>query len=164
MASTKFRIFEDDAGQYRWTFIARNGEEIAVPGEGYDERNECLAAVERVQGYAPGSDIEDLTTASPNEHSTDAWFELYEDDVGEYRWRLQAPNSEIIAVSSEGYDNRGGARSGIELLQNQGPGAEIVDETDGDGSGEDGEENGDDSNGGFVPPTDPSDPDRERFA
>ncbi|PQJ36792.1 hypothetical protein BSZ35_00105 [Salinibacter sp. 10B] len=166
MRNTKFRIFEDAANEYRWTFIARNGEEIAVPGESYEELDECLAAVERVQGYAPGAEVEDLTTPSPKEHESDSWFELYQDDEGEYRWRLRAPNSEIIAVASEGYHNRGDARSGIELLQNQGPVAEIIDETEEDGSGgndEDGDDE-DDSNGGFVPPADPSDPDREQFA
>jgi len=151
--SSTFRVFKDDSGEYRWTFIARNGEEIAVPGEGYDEHDECLAAIDRVREYAPDAEVVDQTTPSPNGHGSNAWFELYEDEEGDYRWRLQAPNSEIIAVSSEGYENRGGAHSGINLLKNRSLDAEIEDETDED-----------ESEGGFVPPAGPSDPKGERFA
>lgn len=151
--NSKFRVFKDDTGKFRWTFIARNGEKIAVPGEGYGEHDECVAAVDRVKQYAPDADVVDQTTPSPNGHDSDAWFELYEDEEDDSRWRLQAPNSEIIAVSSEGYENRGDARSGINLVKNQASRAEIDDETVDD-----------DSEGGFVPPAGPSNPKGERFA
>lgn len=35
-------------------------------------------------------------------------FEVYEDDKGEWRWRLKAGNHEIVA-SSEGYTEKAGA-------------------------------------------------------
>lgn len=31
---------------------------------------------------------------------------LYRDDAGEYRWRLLSRNGNIVADSSEGYENR----------------------------------------------------------
>jgi uncharacterized protein YegP (UPF0339 family) len=33
-------------------------------------------------------------------------IEVYQDDSGEWRWRLTAPNGETIADSSEGYVDR----------------------------------------------------------
>ena len=45
-----------------------------------------------------------------------AEFELYKDNVGEYRWRLQAQNNEIIADSAEGYKNKADCEHGIELV------------------------------------------------
>lgn len=33
-------------------------------------------------------------------------LEFYEDDAGEYRWRLAAINGNIVATSGEGYANR----------------------------------------------------------
>jgi uncharacterized protein len=35
-------------------------------------------------------------------------FEIYEDQVGEYRWRLVAGNNEVVAAS-EGYSSKQGA-------------------------------------------------------
>ena len=35
-----------------------------------------------------------------------AEFEVYQDKSGEYRWRLQANNNEIVADSNEGYKSK----------------------------------------------------------
>ena len=43
-------------------------------------------------------------------------FELYEDSVGQWRFRLKAANGEIIAVS-EGYSSKDGARRGIDSVR-----------------------------------------------
>ena len=52
-------------------------------------------------------------------------FELYTDKSGEHRFRLKAGNGEVIATS-EGYSSKAGALSGIESVQRNAPGAEIV--------------------------------------
>ena len=43
-------------------------------------------------------------------------FELYKDTSDEYRFRLKAGNGEIILVS-EGYENKGGAETGLIRLK-----------------------------------------------
>ena len=43
-------------------------------------------------------------------------FELYEDDGGQWRFRLKAGNGEVIAVS-EGYTTKEGARGGIDSVR-----------------------------------------------
>lgn len=54
-----------------------------------------------------------------------AKFELYEDKAGEYRFRLKAGNGEVIATS-QGYASKAGAKNGIESVQRNAAGAEIV--------------------------------------
>ena len=54
-----------------------------------------------------------------------AVFELYEDNAGEWRWRLVASNGNIIADSGEGYSTKQGAQRGIESVKNSAPDAEV---------------------------------------
>jgi uncharacterized protein YegP (UPF0339 family) len=58
-----------------------------------------------------------------------ARFVIYLDTASEYRWRLRAPNSEIIADSAEGYRTNAACRAGIELVRKYAPTAELVDTT-----------------------------------
>lgn len=46
---------------------------------------------------------------------SDARFEIFPDDAGEFRFRLRAANGEIVS-SSEGYRDATDARRGIEAL------------------------------------------------
>jgi uncharacterized protein YegP (UPF0339 family) len=41
-----------------------------------------------------------------------AWYEIFKDAAGKFRFRLKAPNGEIIAAS-EAYENRAGCENGI---------------------------------------------------
>jgi len=55
-------------------------------------------------------------------------YEIYKDAAGKYRWRLKAPNGEIIA-SSEAYESKDGCKNGIQSVKINAPKAEIVDTT-----------------------------------
>ena len=44
-------------------------------------------------------------------------FEVYKDKAGEYRFRLKAPNGEIIAASSEGYKAKKSCMNGIQSVK-----------------------------------------------
>ena len=57
-----------------------------------------------------------------------AKFDLYKDAKGEFRWRLIAPNGEIIATG-EGYKSKDGAKKGIESVKKNAPKATIQDKT-----------------------------------
>lgn len=52
-------------------------------------------------------------------------FELYEDNASEWRWRLVAPNGNIIGDSGEGYASKQGAKRGIESVKRNAPDARI---------------------------------------
>ena len=43
-------------------------------------------------------------------------FEVFEDKAGEYRWRMTAPNGQIIAGPQEGYKNRGDCENELKVI------------------------------------------------
>ncbi len=47
---TKFLIYRDKRGQWRWYLRARNGRKIANGGQGYRDKAKCLAAIDLVRG------------------------------------------------------------------------------------------------------------------
>ncbi|WP_370178358.1 YegP family protein [Alteriqipengyuania sp.] len=52
-------------------------------------------------------------------------FEIYKDKAGEFRVRFKY-NSEVM-FSTEGYSSKASARSAIDSIKKNGPGAETVD-------------------------------------
>ena len=54
-----------------------------------------------------------------------ARFQVYKDDLGEYRWRLRAENNKIIADSAEGYHNKEDCMHGIHLVRDIAPEVDI---------------------------------------
>lgn len=60
--------------------------------------------------------------------ASDATFELYEDSVDEWRWRLVHDNGNIIADSGEGYSSKQSAEEGIESVKSNAPDAPITEE------------------------------------
>jgi len=58
----------------------------------------------------------------------EAQFEIFKDAAGEYRFRLRAPNGEIIAVS-EGYTTKSSCKNGIASVKENAPKAKIQDLT-----------------------------------
>lgn len=54
-----------------------------------------------------------------------AKFEVYTDSSGEYRFRLKAPNGQVIA-SGQGYTTKAACMNGIESVKTNAPDAEVV--------------------------------------
>jgi uncharacterized protein YegP (UPF0339 family) len=54
-----------------------------------------------------------------------AKFEIYQDNPGEYRFRLKGANDEII-VASEGFTTRTNAERGVEAVKRVAPLAQVV--------------------------------------
>ena len=52
-------------------------------------------------------------------------FEWYKDKAGKFRFRLKAPNGEVIAIS-EAYETKQGCVNGIESVKKNAPAAKIV--------------------------------------
>lgn len=57
---SKFEIYKDSQGEFRWRLRAANGEVIAN-GEGYTSKAGCLNGIESVRKNAPIAEIEDQT-------------------------------------------------------------------------------------------------------
>jgi uncharacterized protein YegP (UPF0339 family) len=109
-----FELFEDSAGEYRWRFLAANGEEIADSGEGYTERNDAVEAAERVREYAP-----DASTVTVG----DAAVELFEDEGGDHRWRLRHRNGRLLAIAADGFGSRSDAIGNLNSVKRNLPNA-----------------------------------------
>jgi uncharacterized protein YegP (UPF0339 family) len=103
-----FELYEDNAGEYRWRLQHTNGNIIADPGEGYTERREAEAAIERVrERVGPAQYLRADPTA----------YEVYQDSADEWRWRLIHKNGRILADGGEGYVSRSGARDAVDRVR-----------------------------------------------
>ena len=58
---TKFQIYKDRKGEYRWRLRARNGEIIADSNEGYSSKANCKHGIDRVRQQAASAEVEDQT-------------------------------------------------------------------------------------------------------
>ena len=56
MAGSKFEVYQDAKGEYRFRLIAPNGETIAV-SEGYTSKAGCMNGIESVKENAPKAEI-----------------------------------------------------------------------------------------------------------
>ena len=126
----RFVISRNKRGAFRWTFVAANGKIIAVPRTSFKSKDACLANISQVKKLAPKAPVID-TTPPPREKrlNREAAFEIYKDSRGEYRWRLYAPDGNLVARASEGYKGKGNCKHAIDLIKRAAPSAPIVDET-----------------------------------
>ena len=57
-----------------------------------------------------------------------ARFVIYKDTQGEFRWRFHAHSGQILAESSEGYNNRSNCQHSIILIKQEAASAQINDD------------------------------------
>ncbi len=107
---TGFEVYLDQAGEWRWRLVHRNGNILADSGEGYTRRNDANRAVDRIR-----------------ERVDDLEFEVYEDNAGEYRWRVLGGNDQILGDSGEGYESRSGAEEAVDRVREYAPEADVLD-------------------------------------
>src|SRR5262245_29141274 len=55
--------------------------------------------------------------ADESEKKSTATFEVYKDKAGEFRWRLRAQNTNVIASSGQGYSSKQACLDGIESVK-----------------------------------------------
>lgn len=58
-----------------------------------------------------------------------AKFEIYEDNGGQYRWRLRANNHQTIATGGQGYVKKSDCEHGVKLVKTLSPDAVVMDLT-----------------------------------
>lgn len=61
---SKFVIYKDLKGEYRWRFKANNGEIIAVASEGYTQKVNATHAINLIKEQAYGANVEDTTSTN----------------------------------------------------------------------------------------------------
>ena len=58
LASPKFEVYLDKAGEFRFRLLAKNGQNICV-GEGYTAKDGCMNGIESVRKNAPDAEVVD---------------------------------------------------------------------------------------------------------
>ena len=59
----------------------------------------------------------DRPLAAAEKKAPAATFEVYQDKGGEYRWRLRAQNSQILAIAPDGYKEKRSCLAAIESVK-----------------------------------------------
>jgi uncharacterized protein YegP (UPF0339 family) len=120
-SKARFELYTDKGGGHRWRLRHRNGNVIASSGEAYASRQKAQQGMHSVIRNALGAGVmriepeeseeigEDPET-EPIETESQAAFELYEDNSGDWRWRLVHDNGNVIADSGEGYSSKSNAK------------------------------------------------------
>lgn len=106
---TAIEIYRDEAGEWRWRLLHRNGNILAGSGEGYASRSGVREVIDRLREQSTAMDIE-----------------VYEDEGGGFRWRLAGEDDKII-VDSGAYESRDGAKDAVERVREFLPEADIID-------------------------------------
>ena len=71
-AVTKFQLYKDRKGEYRWRLRARNGEIIADSNEGYSSKASCKHGIDLVKEQAASASVEDQTEEDQTERRAEA--------------------------------------------------------------------------------------------
>ena len=108
----KFEMYQDKAKEYRWRLKAATGEILGTSGQGYKAKADCKNGVERIK-----KDAEKLK------------FEVYQDNKGEYRWRVLATNGQTIGSSNEGYKAKADCEKAVDTVKKGAAKAEVDDKT-----------------------------------
>ena len=127
-----FRQYVDSEGKWRWRLVHDNGNIIADGSEGYASKQKATQGLESVKTNAPGAVVVDRSRDESvdeldDEEGSRGTFELYEDNAGEWRWRLVHDNGNIIADSGQGYSSKQKAKQGLRSVKQNAPGAAVED-------------------------------------
>lgn len=59
-AKTKFEVYKDNKGNFRWKLLAANGEPVASSGEGFPEKRTAMNAVKKLKDWSNTENIVDV--------------------------------------------------------------------------------------------------------
>jgi len=126
-SDSRFEVYEDKGGDWRWRMRHRSGDLLATSGKGFEAQHGAETGMRAVRREASGATVhlfepEDLPAETETFEPVDtveskATFEVYEDEGGDWRWRLRHDNDNIIADCGQGYASRSGATSAVEGIR-----------------------------------------------
>jgi len=120
----KFVIREIKEG-FLFDLKAANGE-VILSSQVYSSLATCKNGIESVRQNAPEAAVEDQTVEGFTEEKNPK-FEIYVYKNGDYRFRLNAKNGQVIG-SGERYKSKTGCQNGIESIKKNSVYAVIVEE------------------------------------
>ncbi len=123
-----FELYQDNAEQWRWRLVHRNGNIIADGSEGYASKQKAKQGLESVKRNIAGANVVDQSKDEPVETDpagSNATAELFADRAAKWRWRLVHDNGNIIADSGQGYSSKQKAKQGLQSVKTNAPGAPV---------------------------------------
>jgi len=118
----KFIVKTTKSGNFRFNLLATNGQVIAT-SQNYKSQKTCEEGIASVKSNALAH-VEDQTVEG-YEVLTHPKYELYQDNAGEFRFRLKAKNGQII-VTGEGYASKANCQNGIASIGKNAPEAPVI--------------------------------------
>jgi len=112
MVKARFQVYRDIADKHRFRLRAPNNKIVAV-GEAYKTKDGCLNGVQAIKKYCT-AEIEDVTVGGAE--IANPKFQVYKDAAEKFRFRLRAPNNEIVAVG-EAYETKVGCMNGVQAVK-----------------------------------------------
>ena len=112
MSNSKYQIFKDTRGEFRWRLRAGNGEIVLHSSEGYQTRQGCTNSIESVRVNSP-LDSRYLRSTLTN---------------GQYGFLLRAANH-LTLGRSEAYTTSFSRDGGIDVVKKIAPTAPVEDLT-----------------------------------
>jgi len=122
--ASKFVIREIKEG-FLFDLKAANGE-VILSSQVYSSLATCKNGIESVKQNAPDAAVEDQTIEGFTEEKNPK-FEIYLYKNGDYRFRLNAKNGQVIG-SGERYKSKTGCQNGIQSIKKNSVDAVIVEE------------------------------------
>jgi uncharacterized protein YegP (UPF0339 family) len=98
---------EGDA-EWRWRLIDEDGNVEADSGETHDSKDSAVGSMMTIKERAPNAEVLEIDTAA---------FELFEDENGEWNWRLVDITGETVAQGPEMLPSRQEARDAMQRLE-----------------------------------------------
>lgn len=112
---------------FRFDLKAANGE-IILSSQPYVTLASCKKGIESIRTNAPEAPVEDQTVEGFATEKNPK-FEVYEYRNGDYRFRLNAKNGELIGTGDR-YKSKAGCLNGIESIRKNSVDALLVEEFD----------------------------------
>ncbi len=112
MPEARFQIYRDVSDKHRFRLRAPNNKIVAV-GEAYETKDGCLNGVHAIKKYCT-AEIEDVTVGGAE--MANPKFQVYKDAAEKFRFRLRAPNNEIVAAG-EAYETKVGCMNGVQAVK-----------------------------------------------
>jgi len=82
---SRFEVYQDKGGEYRFRLKAPNGEIIAV-SEGYTTKRSCMRGIESVKRNAQIAGTQDLSEEALQHHRSTTGFEGKHEHILSIRW------------------------------------------------------------------------------
>lgn len=114
----------NENNEFYWHLKASDHEKVAWSGETYQNLGACLNGLYLFRENVTEALINDRTLNDRGKIA-EFEFEVFIDQADEVRWRFQAPNNQIIAVSGEGYTQKQSVYTAIDSLKKNSPEADV---------------------------------------